>query len=252
MLTIIGVGHVFRIGRRVERAVVERLPRAVCLELDPRRFEAVKRGPEGRKTAGAGKPPLVYRILSRFQESVADSYGGTVGEEMLAAARAAERVGAETLFIDMDAMEIYRRFWGAMGVRERLKLFVGTVGGVFAKRATVEEELKRYESDRDAYIEEFGEEFPALKRVLIDERNEHMAGNLLRAVRRWSDVVAVVGDGHLPGILRNLEAAGQRGVEVIRLEEIRHPRKPDAVIESGGVKYTYTFSGTEGGVELAR
>ncbi|KAK8486458.1 hypothetical protein V6N13_077255 [Hibiscus sabdariffa] len=49
-------------------------------------------------------------------------------------------------------------------------------------------------------MQEFNEKFPTLFETIVDERDQYMSYTLLRAARKHSSVVAVVGRGHLPGI----------------------------------------------------
>src|SRR5205807_8568793 len=84
MITLLGVGHVFDIGRSIRAEILARRPRVVALELDPIRYNALlNRAPRGR-----GLSPLA--LLAQFQIRVARQYGAEVGDEMVAAARAAQ------------------------------------------------------------------------------------------------------------------------------------------------------------------
>src|SRR5437867_901481 len=165
VITLVGVGHVFDLRRQILEIVAARHPAVVGIELDPARFVALQ---ERDHRGGA---PIVYRLLSFFQERIADKYGGQVGEEMLAAADAAKESGATLALIDQDASMIFRRVWGTMSFEERVKLFVSAFAGIFVTRRRVEKELSRFQQDNASYMEQFGAEFPNVKRVLIDERD---------------------------------------------------------------------------------
>jgi pheromone shutdown protein TraB len=217
MITLVGVGHVFAVRRGVRRIIVERRPLVVAVELDRLRFEALQR--RHRR----GRAPLTYRLLAFIQERIAREYGADVGEEMLAAAYAAREVGAHLAFIDMDSTIVFRRMMREMGLTERIRLFLASLGGLFVRRRKVEAELARYEADSQAYLREFAREFPRIKRVLIDERDRHMAAALRDLETRYERVVAVVGDGHVEGLLRLL---ADRGLETIRLRELRREGAP--------------------------
>ncbi len=183
--------------------------------------------------------PLSLRLLSRFQERVAESYKVQVGEEMLAAAEAARDLGARIALIDMDARIAFQRFLRSMGLWERIKFFgllLGAAIGVDLGSSTVEDELKRFDEDSAGYLEAFGKEFPAAKRVLIDERNSYMAGRIKRVCEDHARVVAVIGDGHVDGIVRELKGWDP---EVVRLRQLRE--SSSVTMRDRETTYTMTF-----------
>ena len=88
MITLLGVGHVFDIGRSIRSEILARHPKVVALELDPVRYHALmSRTPRAR-----GISPLA--LLAQFQIRIARQYGVEVGDEMVAAARAAQEIGS--------------------------------------------------------------------------------------------------------------------------------------------------------------
>ncbi len=315
-LTLVGTGHVFRIGEIVERIITERRPHVVCVELDQTRLVGLRERARLQAYEEAGDPraeemrrqhdeatkrmPRLYRLLAKLQERLADREGVEAGSEMLAAVNAAQRIDAPVATIDVEAQDLIRRAWKAMSWKERLRFIWAMMRG--QKGSQVESELAEYQEDPVAYLARVGDEFPALKRVLIDERDEHMANHLLRlhetgvaGVREKvqaqrqaqrqeqqqdealqngvgaplsqetttptvgedeagsasddesaSDgetrpshddeskeegliVVAVVGDGHVPGMLKLLEAAlPDEAIEKIRVGDLRAGRIPEA------------------------
>lgn len=235
MITLVGVGHVFDLKRQVREVIVSRQPRVVGLELDRARWVAL----QNRETRGGA--PVFYQLLSFFQERIADKYGGRVGDEMLAAADAAKDVGAELALIDQDSAQVFRQVWGGMAFEERVKLVVATIGGLFMSRRRVDKEMARYETDQSAYLEEFGSQFPNIKRVLIDDRNAYMARALRELHATRGRVVAVVGDGHVEGLRA---ALADEPLEVIRLKELRGgsvPAPPAPPDSAPGASVTFSY-----------
>jgi len=224
MITLVGVGHVFNISDQVRAIILERTPRVVCLELDPGRYEALLH-PGSKRNA-----PVIYRILAQFQKRMAREFGGEVGQEMLTAAKAANEVGAEVLLIDADASAMFSKLWGEMPVKEKINLMFSSVAGLFISRDRVEKELEKFEENEEKYIEQIGEQFPTLKRVLIEERNRLMAARIESASQQYSDVLAVVGDGHIDGISRLLSHAD---VSVYRLRDLLGKEKNGPAEGSG-------------------
>jgi pheromone shutdown protein TraB len=213
MITLIGVGHVFDIKNQVRRAIQERQPSVVCVELDRARFHSLM-----SETTGRAGGPLPYNALAFFQKFIARKFGTDVGQEMIAAVASAREIGADVAFIDMDATDVFQRFWKGMSFQEKVKMFVGIVSSLFVRKKSVEREIERFEEDSGAYLEAFGEEFPSIKRILIDDRNVHMARAIEKIGETHMNVVAVIGDGHVEGV-RDL--LGERDVDIVRLRELR-------------------------------
>ncbi|OGD48157.1 hypothetical protein A3K69_04925, partial [Candidatus Bathyarchaeota archaeon RBG_16_57_9] len=173
MITLIGVGHVFAISENVRSVIHQRRPQVVCLELDPARYHALVHKER------SGEVPIQYKLLAMFQERLAGKFGTEVGGEMLAAASAAQEVGAKVALIDMDAAMVFARLWKRMSMKERVHLLGGALVGLFLSKKTVERELDKYENNADAYIESMGDGFQSIKEVLIDDRNGYMADRLV-------------------------------------------------------------------------
>src|SRR2546430_16928355 len=88
MITLLGVGHVFDIGRSIRSEILARHPKVVALELDPVRYHALmSRTPRAR-----GISPLPP--LAQFQTRIARHSGVDAGAGMIAAARTAQGSGA--------------------------------------------------------------------------------------------------------------------------------------------------------------
>lgn len=99
----------------------------------------------------------------------------------------------------------------------------------------MERELERYEEQGEDYMEEIGKSMPTIKKVLIDERNEHMAKYLLAIEERFGTVLALVGDGHVPGILRLIPHGNKKE---IRLRDVKAWRPAQEDVTS----MSYTFN----------
>lgn len=212
MITLVGVGHVFAISDSVKEIIRSRRPEVVCLELDPARYQSLMHRDEPRSI------PLQYRLLAYFQTRMAEKFETQVGDEMVAAVEAAGEVGAKVALIDMDAARVFGQLWRKMSLREKLSLFGGAFVGLFVSKEKVEEEMTRYEGNEAQYLDTLGKGFPTIKEVLIDDRNKHMAAMLRSLASQNASVLAVVGDGHVSGLLEQLKPLD---AEAIRLKDLR-------------------------------
>jgi pheromone shutdown protein TraB len=245
-LVLIGVGHVFHIGPQIQRIIREENPGAVCLELDRARYESLMRGPPGNRELPPGTP-AAYRKLAKFQQEMADHFGAAeVGGEMRAAAEAAGEVGAQVVLVDADAQQLVKKIGSEMGVIERLRFFWEMLRLRLgrAKAGKIEEEVARLQEDPTQMIEELGKKFPTVKRVLLDERNDHMATGIRRAASENDRVVAVLGDGHIDGIaalLKDLEPRVHR-LRDLRSEPAAQAAPLDWRVGEGGVSVSFGFT----------
>src|SRR2546427_4359097 len=113
MIPLLGVGHVFELGRSIRAEILARRPKVVALELVPVRYHPLmSRTPRAR-----GISPLA--LLAQFQIRIARQYGVEVGDEMIAAAQAAQEIGSEIALIDQDSRAILRRVWEGKSPPER-------------------------------------------------------------------------------------------------------------------------------------
>jgi len=213
---LIGVAHVLNMGERVREEIISIAPRAVCVELDRGRLYAL-RHPDEISSKGL---PIYMRFLARLQRKIGESYGVQAGEEMLQAIKAAEILRIPALLVDDDAYIAVRRMFKEMSIREKLRFIGAFIPWPSRKKVNLDDELKKYEGNKRAYMEEFGRYFPTAKRILIDERNQHMAERIFNAGMKYGRVVAVLGDAHLEGIKELLAKKGAE-VEVIHMKDLR-------------------------------
>jgi pheromone shutdown protein TraB len=239
MLTIVGTGHVLNIGKPVRAIIRARNPNVVALELDPPRFHAL-RHPEMR-----GRAPLPYMVMAFIQRRLASDYGGQAGDEMLAAADEARRVGARVALVDKDARVVFEELKSEIPFKEKVRLGASILGSLFLVGGnTVDEELEKYGRDEASYIEEFGRQFPAIKEILLDRRNAHMAGALRGIDSSHPRTVAFVGDAHVNGLVKLLEDINP---EVFRLKDLTRegfepsPSQPEG--DGASVTFSFTTSG---------
>jgi pheromone shutdown protein TraB len=240
MITVIGTGHVFDLSAALLNIFEEKEPEIVGVELDPQRYQAIllRNTDPTAYHAAKKKLPLVYTMLAQFQESMAEQYGVNAGDEMLSAVHYAQSHQLPVAFIDTNAQQLFTHMWNTMPFSEKFKLLISGITGFFVSKKRVEQELKNYQQNFDSYLQEIGAKFPTIKRVLIDERNEHMAGKLVELHEKYQTIVACVGDGHVPGISQLLEKK-QIPFETIRLQELQKPQTNETDKSSAHFSFTY-------------
>jgi pheromone shutdown protein TraB len=234
VITLVGTGHIFDLRRRIQDEIFRRSPTMVAIELDPGRFQAL-RHPEAAKGG-----PVLYRMLANMQQKMAGQYGTEAGNEMVAAADAAQDLQVPLALIDRDAGEVLRRVWREMGFREKVRAMGALAFGFVAPSRNVEADLERIQDDYAGTFEELGRKFPTIRRVVIDERDDHMANTLADLAKSQSSLVAILGDGHIDGIAKRLASRGVE-FETVRLRDLRgrDPPGPEPQAKKEPASVTY-------------
>lgn len=212
MITIIGIAHVINIRNAIERIISISLPNIICVELDRQRYEALSNGELGADM------PFLYRMLSNFQKNVAKKYGSSVGDEMLAAIDAAQKLKLPVAFIDVPSATGGKTILDSLTFKEKAGLIFSAIGGMFVSKKRIERELQKFQKEPEKFLDAIGKKYPDIKKVLIDQRDEYMAMNILKLSKKFAHVLAVVGDGHVSGLAKILK---NEGLDIIRLETIR-------------------------------
>ncbi|HTT73053.1 MAG TPA: TraB/GumN family protein [Thermoplasmata archaeon] len=208
---LVGAAHVVDLSGPLHRLLDARVLDGVAIELDRERAEAMF-APEGPgRTARRG--PLLPRLWGRIQRRLgAELGGGPPGAEMKVAATIARERGLPLFLVDDPIRDTLANLLRALPVKERVMLLASAFAGLFVPARVVSKEMEQYAAAPEAFTDELRLASPTLARVLVDDRNEHMAARLadLRA-RGFGRIAAVVGDAHLPGLA---EALRRRGVPV--------------------------------------
>jgi pheromone shutdown protein TraB len=240
MITLIGTGHVFNLSEQLLDIFDEVNPEIICVELDKQRYDALMlkhTNPKEYKNQEKNVP-IIYKILSRFQEGMAKQYGVTAGSEMITAINYAQTNQLPLAFIDMNAQDMFTNMLKKMTFKEKFKLMFSGFGGFFVSKKRVEEELEKFEENFDTYIEQIGKKLPTIKKVLIDERNDYMVQELVKASEHYQKIIGVVGDGHIPG-LSKLLTEKKIDFKIIRLSQIKDkkPLERDLSTASFSIQY---------------
>jgi pheromone shutdown protein TraB len=224
---LLGSAHVVDLAEPIRRRLSDRVLDGIAIELDPERAQALL-----APTPAIGRRrgvPLLARLWGHLQRRLgAELGGGVAGEEMKVAARVAHDRALPLFLIDDPIRATLASLVAAMPVRERVTLLVGAVVGLFVPSRVVAREMDRYTEDPSEFTAELRRASPTLAKVLLDDRNEHMADRLasLRA-RGYGRLAAVVGDAHVPGLA---DALRRRGVpvEAVGFRDLRGATAPSS------------------------
>jgi len=228
---LVGTAHISKESvQEVRRTIVEEKPQMVAVELCEPRYKVLLDKKSWEQTPLTkllrGEQPYFFlgqSFLAMIQRSIGEELGVEPGSEMLEAIGAAKDIGAEIALVDRKIAVTLRRAWSKMSLREKFRIFkelvYGFLGASEAGQQIDIEMLKRQDIITEM-MEELGKLAPKAKEVLVDERDVYIAGKIrdLAKASPGRTIVAVVGAGHLTGLVENLER--DREVDLVGLEEI--------------------------------
>jgi len=230
-IILLGTAHISQASvDAVRQAIQAEQPDTVCVELDSQRYQALKDQNRWESLnlfqviRKKQAPMLLANLaLASFQKRMGMQTGVKPGAELAAAAEAAEATGSRVELVDRNIRTTLLRAWRKTGFWKKNQLLVTLVASMFEKQEIDEEELAklRQGDTLSAMLEELGDMLPAVKSILVDERDRYMAHFIRLAP--GEKVLAVVGAAHVPGILRIIETP-ESPEAILELEQI--PPKP--------------------------
>lgn len=209
-ITLVGTAHISQESvDLVQRVIREELPDCVCLELDDKRYKALTEKQHWQsldlKTIIKNKQLstlLVSLLMASYQKRLGGKLGVSPGAELLMAANTAKSLNIPIFLCDRDVRTTLRRAWKSTSLLKKNYLLASILMSVFDKSEISEEKLKELKQ-KDILTElmdEMGETLPDLKRVLIDERDMYLVEKIKASPGKR--IVAVVGAGHISGMVR--------------------------------------------------
>ena len=209
-LRLIGTAHVSSKSVEVVRQQIsEYEPDIVAVELCNSRLSSL-REPESLDSEdllkiikdGKSAMILLQSALAAQQRKMGLSTGEKPGAELLAAVESAEELKIPIELIDRDVIVTLRRAWHRMGLLEKWRIVKTLLLEEEDEDLSIDEVLG--DSDMmSRMMEEAREVAPGAGVVLIDERDTFLAGRI-QQIRGDGKILAVVGAGHLEGIVSNL------------------------------------------------
>ena len=223
---LVGTAHISQESADLVRLVIEQEhPDCVCVELDPRRFEALS---QPRRWESLDLKEIIRKkqlstlmvnlLLASYQKRLGDQLGVMPGTEMLEAIRMADKLNIPVSLCDRDVRVTMRRAWRTTPFWRKSMLVSSIVLSLFDTTQVSEDEIRdlKKQDVLSDMMQELGREVPTLKSVLIDERDQYLAQKICEA--KGTNVVAIIGAGHMQGVQRTL--ATQQPVDLDELDVI--------------------------------
>jgi pheromone shutdown-related protein TraB len=211
---VLGTSHIAKQSvKRVRELYDKKQPGIVAVELDRQRLVALlhnqKSGSDIRNIFRIGLHGYLLVLIGGFiQKKLGRLVGLKPGADMLEASKLAIKNNKKLLLIDRDIQITLKRFSKRFSWKERVHLMSDIITGLFLRK-TVAIDLNRVPEEEliEKILESVKERYPNVYGVLIEERNKHMAAQLLKAHQMFpkEDILAVVGAGHKKGLLALLK-----------------------------------------------
>ena len=236
-LRIVGTAHISSASADlVRQEIAEWKPDLVAVELCESRLKAL-RNPEAfdnevlSKVLKEGKTQLVLfqSLLATEQRRLGIEEGEKPGTDLLAAIEAAEEAGIEFELVDRDIQTTMRRAWRRMGFREKFRVINGLLldgGQDDDEEIPSVDELLQNKDLITELLNELKEVAPGAGEVLIDERDEYLAGSIDRLRKEKTDekILVVIGAGHLEAVADKLAGPALKNEK--RLAELSEEPQP--------------------------
>ena len=240
-VTLLGTAHISKESVDEVTAAVERIrPDCVAIELDEKRYRAMTDEESWRNLdiisvlkRKEGFLLLANLVLASVQRRMGSSVGVKPGDEMKAAVSKAKELDIPVRMVDRPVQITLRRAWAKNSAWGKSKLLAALVAGAFDTQEVTSDQIEalKQKNEMDSMMDDLAGYMPAIKEVLIDERDRYLASHIWECP--GSSVLAVLGAGHLPGVKHHLELLAQ-GAEQSDTSDIADvPQKRSAAFVAG-------------------
>jgi pheromone shutdown-related protein TraB len=222
----------------VREQIDEYGPDLVAVELCESRLKSLKRPDDLANSdllniinEGRSSMILLQSALAAQQRRMGIETGEKPGAELLAAIEAADAAEIPHELIDRDVVITLRRAWRKMGLREKWRVLNALLWDEDDDEVVDFDEMLEDTDLLSAMMEEAKAVAPRAGEVLIDERDAYLAGRI-QQIRGKGRILAVVGAGHLSGIVDNLQKPPQETTSNLAnlREEPPKPRWPKVIM----------------------
>jgi len=212
-IILIGTAHISKQSAALVAEVINsEKPDVVSVELDDQRYEALSNQKRWEnldlKTIIKQKQLstlIINILLSSYQKKLGKKLGVNPGVELLEATKVAKENGIPIELCDRDVRITLKRAWRSMSFWQKAKFITMGLASVFDKEEISEEQLEELKNKDvlNELMNDLGKAMPVLKNVLIDERDSYLAKKIKES--NGNKLVAVVGAGHLLGIIEKIK-----------------------------------------------
>ncbi len=216
-LILIGTSHISPDSiLEVKKIIAEKKPAFVAVELDKGRLQGIFQKKNERKRISfkelkkLGFSSFIFVLFGAWiEEKLGKMVGTKPGSEMKAAVIEAAKIQAKVVLIDQEISVTLKRLFKTLTWKEKFRFVGDLVKGLLGFGEKISFDLRKVPKEElmDKLIGQVQERYPSFYKVLIEERNEIMGKRILQHLGRYKEetLIAVVGAGHIKGIISYLE-----------------------------------------------
>lgn len=239
-IILIGTAHVSHESvDEVKQVIEDENPDRVCIEIDEGRYQSIVDKESWKKLdihqaikQKKGFLMIASLIMGSFQKKIGADMGIKPGEEMKIAAEVAQEKGIPFSFSDRAIQVTLQRAWAKSNLWNKMKLLASLIASAFSTETVDKSEIEELKNSNalQGMMEELSNYLPSVKEVLIDERDRFLATNIFNTTEK--KVVAVVGAGHGPGIIKWIEMLekGEVSTDVADISVVPPKKKYEKVL----------------------
>ncbi len=215
-IKLVGTSHIAQQSiNEVKVAIKEFKPDIIAVELDKSRYEAMLKKNQSRLGIYAirkiGLKGFLFAVIgSWLTKRLGKIVNVKPGADMMTAIRLAKKNKLKLSFIDQHIQITLHRLSKSISIGEKLNFFFDVFRAIFFRKKMQKElgiktlDLSKVPSDTliKRLLGRIRIRYPNLYRVLVEERNQVMASNLINISNQnpGKKILAVVGAGHTEGI----------------------------------------------------
>ncbi|CAB3288922.1 TraB family protein [Methanocaldococcus lauensis] len=243
---LIGTAHVSKDSvKEVEEVITNLNPDGVAVELDYKRFLSLiseeNKKIDIKKVLKEGNfiKFFVYLILANSQKKIGESFGINPGSEMKKSIEIAQKNGIPIYLIDREIDITLSRLLDKMSFREKIKILLDLLNTEGENLELNENLLNEMVKNPEKFTKMLKDISPTIYEVLVDERDRYMAKELFELSKGKNSIVAVIGAGHVEGVIRYLkQLENGEDIDIYELTKVKRKNKRFTKILTYGISFT--------------
>jgi len=210
-LVILGTSHIAKQSLdEVKKYIEEEKPDIVAIELDSKRLPALMsnapRKIQLRAIRQIGLKGFVFSLIGAWAEKKLGKLVGVApGSEMKQAINIAKKNNIKIALVDQDIEITLKRLSKTLTWKEKWNFAADILKSIFTKGERIDFDLRTVPEKKiiKKLTSKLKERYPNVHKVLIEERNSVIAGNLRNLINSNPDkkILAIIGAGHVDDVL---------------------------------------------------
>ncbi len=210
-LVILGTSHIAKQSLdEVKKYIEEEKPDVIAIELDSKRLPALMsktpRKIQLRVIRQIGVKGFVFSLIGAWAEKkLGNLVGVAPGSEMKQAVQIAKKNNIKIALVDQDIEITLKRLSKTLTWKEKWNFAADILKSIFTKGEKIDFDLRTVPEKKiiKKLTSKLKERYPNVHKVLIEERNSVIAGNLRTLMNSNPDkkILAILGAGHVDDVL---------------------------------------------------